>query len=152
MRRRWAASCAELGLGPVALVTHDWGVAIALMWACDNPGAVSALVVSDGGFFADREWHDMAKTMRTPEVGEQFIESFTREGLGTVLKSLSTGMTDDALDQYWRAYADPIRRRGILELYRSGDFEKLIPLRRSTRGARRSGVDHVGRAGFLRRH
>ena len=117
----------ELDLGPIALVTHDWGVAIGLMWACDNPGAVNALVVSDGGFFADREWHDMAKTMRTPEVGEQFIESLTREGLGAVLKSLSAGMTDDALDQYWRPYADTVRRRGILELYRSGDFDKLIP-------------------------
>ncbi len=117
----------DLGLGPVALVTHDWGVGIALMWACDTPGAVSALVVSDGSFFADREWHDMAKTMRTPEVGEQFIDSFTRESLGAVLKSLSSGMTDDALDQYWRPFADATRRRGILELYRSGDFEKLIP-------------------------
>jgi haloalkane dehalogenase len=117
----------ELGLGPVALVTHDWGVAIGLMWACDHPGAANALVISDGGFFADREWHDMAKTMRTPEVGEQFVGSITREGLGTALQSLSSGMTEESLDEYWRPYADPVRRQGILELYRSGDFEKLLP-------------------------
>jgi len=117
----------ELDLGPVALVTHDWGVAIGLRWACDHPSSTRALVVSDGGFFKDREWHDMAKTMRTPEVGEEFISSITRERLGAVLKSLSSGMTEDALDQYWRPYADPVRRQGILELYRSGDFEKLAP-------------------------
>lgn len=117
----------ELSLGPVALVTHDWGVAIGLRWACDHPGSAQSLVVSDGGFFADREWHDTAKTMRTPEVGERFVDSFTREILGVALKSLSSGMTEAALDEYWRAYADPIRRRGILELYRSGDFEKLVP-------------------------
>lgn len=117
----------ELDLGPVALVTHDWGVAIGLRWACDHPGSTRALVVSDGGFFKDREWHDMAKTMRTPEVGEEFISSITRERLGAVLKSLSSGMTEDALDEYWRAYADPVRGQGILELYRSGDFEKLAP-------------------------
>jgi haloalkane dehalogenase len=117
----------ELGLGPVALVTHDWGVAIGLMWACDHPSSVSALVVSDGGFFADREWHDMAKTMRTPEVGERFIDSVTREGFDTAMKTWSSGMTEDALDQYWKSYADATRRRGILELYRSGNFEKLIP-------------------------
>jgi pimeloyl-ACP methyl ester carboxylesterase len=116
-----------LGLGPVALVTHDWGVAIGLRWACDHPGSVSALVISDGSFFADREWHDMAKTMRTPEVGERFIGSFTRERLGAALKSLSSGMTEAALDQYWKPYADATRRLGILELYRSGDVEKLIP-------------------------
>jgi haloalkane dehalogenase len=102
-------------------------VAIGLMWACDHSGSVSALVISDGGFFADREWHDMAKTMRTPEVGERFIASVTREGFETALKSWSNGMTKAALDQYWKCYADSTRRRGILELYRSGDFEKLIP-------------------------
>ena len=63
----------ELELGPVALVTHDWGVLIGLRWACDHPGAVSALVISDGGFFADRRWHDLANVMRTPGEGEKLI-------------------------------------------------------------------------------
>ena len=117
----------ELGLGPVALVTHDWGVAIGLRWACHHPGSVTALAISDGGFFADREWHDAAKVMRTPEVGERFVDAFTRETLGAALQTLSTGMTDAALDEYWRPYADEERRRAILELYRSGDFEKLVP-------------------------
>ena len=58
----------ELELGPVVLVTHDWGVMIGLRWACDDPTAVRALVISDGGFFADRRWHDLAKAMRTPRV------------------------------------------------------------------------------------
>jgi len=35
------------------------------------------------------------------------------------------------LDEYWKAFADDTRRLGQLELYRSGDFEKLAP----TRGA-----------------
>ena len=59
----------ELAPGPVALVTHDWGVAIGLRWACDHPGAASALVISDGGFFSDRRWHDLANVMRTPGGG-----------------------------------------------------------------------------------
>ena len=115
----------DLGLGPVGLVTHDWGVAIGLMWACDHPGSATALVISDGGFFADREWHDMAKTMRTPGAGEELMEAITREGFDAALGSLSPGMTEDALDEYWKSYADDAHRRGILELYRSGDFEKL---------------------------
>jgi len=34
-------------------------------------------------------------------------------------------MTDEALDDYWKAYPDEERRRGQLEMYRSGDFSKL---------------------------
>jgi haloalkane dehalogenase len=117
----------ELELGPVALVTHDWGVMIGLRWACDHPSAVTALVISDGGFFADRRWHDLANIMRTPGDGERLIRAYEREGLGEVLRGLSSGMTDDALDEYWKGFADDTRRLGHLELYRSGDFEKLEP-------------------------
>ncbi len=116
-----------LELPPVALVTHDWGVMIGLRWACDHPGSARALVISDGGFFADRRWHDLANVMRTPGDGEKLIESFTFEGLGGALRGLSGGMTDDALREYWKGFADQRRRTAHLELYRSGDFEKLAP-------------------------
>lgn len=116
-----------LGLDRVAVVTHDWGVMIGLRWACEHPEAVTRLVISDGGFFSDRRWHDMANIMRTPQEGEQLLDSFTEEGLAAALRSVSTGMTDDALREYWKCFTDPARRQGSLELYRSGDFEKLVP-------------------------
>jgi haloalkane dehalogenase len=117
----------ELDPGPVSLVTHDWGVLIGLRWACDHPERVNALVISDGGFFADRRWHDIANTLRTPGEGEQLIAGFTREGFDGLMKSLSAGIDDDAVDEYWKSFADDTRRQGHLELYRSGDFEKLEP-------------------------
>jgi haloalkane dehalogenase len=117
----------ELDLGPVALVTHDWGVPIGLRWACDEPGAASALVISDGGFFADRRWHDLANVMRTPGEGERLIDSYTREGFLGAMGAVSGGMSEKALEEYWKGFADDERRRGHLELYRSGDFEKLVP-------------------------
>ena len=117
----------ELELGPVALVTHDWGVMIGLRWACDHPGAVNALAISDGAFHADRRWHDLANVMRTPGDGEQLIQSFTREGFQGAMASLSSGMSEATIDEYWKCFADDSRRRGHLELYRSGDFDKLIP-------------------------
>jgi haloalkane dehalogenase len=117
----------ELGLGPVALITHDWGVPIGLRWACDHPGSVHALAISDGGFFSDRRWHDLANVMRTPDEGERLVRSYTREGFGQALRAVSSGMSDRALDEYWKAFADDTRRMGQLELYRSGDFEKLEP-------------------------
>jgi haloalkane dehalogenase len=117
----------ELDLGPVALVTHDWGVMIGLRWACDHPGAASALVISDGGFFADRRWHDLANVMRTAGDGEALIQAYTREGFAAAMRSFSSGMTDEAIADYWKAFADEPRRLQHLELYRSGDFEKLAP-------------------------
>jgi haloalkane dehalogenase len=116
-----------LELGPVALVTHDWGVPIGVRWACDHPGAARALVISDGGFFADRRWHDLANVMRTPGEGERLIASYTRDGFAAAMRAASSGMDDDAIAEYWKGFADDTRRSGHLELYRSGDFEKLVP-------------------------
>ncbi len=125
--RRSSASSRELQPGPVALVTHDWGVMIGLRWACDHPHAVSALAISDGGFFSDRRWHDLANVMRTPVEGETLIAAYTCEGFAAALRAVSPGMSDAALAEYWKAFADDTRRLAQLELYRSGDFEKLIP-------------------------
>lgn len=117
----------ELGLGPVALVTHDWGVPIGLRWACDRPGVASALVISDGGFFSDRRWHDLANVMRTPEEGEKLIRAYTHDGFQAAMRAVSSGMDDATIEEYWKAFADDGRRLAHLELYRSGDFDKLIP-------------------------
>jgi haloalkane dehalogenase len=110
-------------LGRVLLVTHDWGVLIGLRWACDNPDLVRGLVISDGGFFADRRWHDVANVMRTPGEGEKLMASLTRDALVAVLPDLG----DDAIDEYAKGFEGDERRTGHLELYRSGDFEKLEP-------------------------
>ena len=88
---------------------------------------MSALVISDGGFFSDRRWHDLANVMRTPGEGEKLIRGYTREGFAAAMRSLSSGMSDEAIEQYWKAFADDTRRLGQLELYRSGDFDKLVP-------------------------
>jgi haloalkane dehalogenase len=117
----------ELGLDGVVLVVHDWGTMIGLRWACDHPGAARALVISDGGFFADRRWHDLANTMRTPGEGEKLMEAFTREGFEALMAQVSSGIDAAAVDEYWKAFATPELRLRQLELYRSGDFEKLEP-------------------------
>jgi len=118
---------AELGLERCVLVVHDWGGLIGLRWACDHPEAVGALVISSTGFFSDGKWHGLADVMRTPEVGEQAMEAMTREGLGAMLTQASPGIGEDAVDEYWKAFSDDERRRGHLDLYRSGDFSELEP-------------------------
>ena len=118
-----------LGLEKVALIVHDWGGLIGLRWACDHPQAVGALAITDSGFFPDGRWHGMAKTLRTEGEGEQVLESINRDLLGAAMRQISPRIPDDAVDEFYKAYADPERRRNQLELYRSGDFSKLEPYR-----------------------
>ena len=115
--------------GPVALCVHDWGGLIGLRWACDQPDKVRALVISASGFFPDGKWHGLAKAMRTEGQGEEIVDATTREGFGQMLAAVAPGISEQALDEYFKAYADPVRRRGQLELYRSGDFAELEPYR-----------------------
>ena len=114
-------------LGSLSLVVHDWGGLIGLRWACDHPDAVAALVISDTGFFADGKWRGPGEILRTEGQGEQFVHGVDRDGFAQMLGAVSTSITPDAIDEYFKAFADEDRRNGQLELYRSGDFEKLVP-------------------------
>ncbi|MGH2978798.1 MAG: alpha/beta fold hydrolase [Solirubrobacterales bacterium] len=118
-----------LGLDGVALGVHDWGGLIGLRWACDHPGAASALFITDTGFFPDGRWHGMANTLRTEGEGEQLMENVARDLLATFMRQVSSALSDEAIDEFFKAYGDPARRRNGLDLYRSGDFSKLEPYR-----------------------
>ncbi len=115
----------ELGIERCVLVVHDWGGLIGLRWACEHPEAIEAMVISSTGFFPDGKWHGMAEALRTPDTGEQVVDAIDRDGFAGLLRSLSPSLGDDAIDEYWKAYADEDRRHGQLDLYRSGDFEAL---------------------------
>ncbi|MEK6251537.1 MAG: alpha/beta hydrolase [Actinomycetota bacterium] len=119
----------EVGLDRFVLVVHDWGGLIGLRWACDHPGAAVALVISNTGFFPDSEWHDLGKALRTKGQGETLIDSVSREGLGALLGTLGSRFDDEAVSEYWEAFTTEDGRRGMLELFRSGDFSKLEPYR-----------------------
>ena len=115
----------ELGIERCVPVMHDWGGLIGMWWACEQPDAVDALVISSTGFFPDGKWHGMAQGLREPGTGEQLLEGLDRDAFAAVLRQQCPSMSDEALDEYWKAYADDERRRGQLEMYRSGDFSKL---------------------------
>jgi haloalkane dehalogenase len=117
----------ELELGPVALVVHDWGGLIGLRWACERPEAIAALCVSNTGFFRDGRWHGLARTLRTEGEGERLVESLDRPNFDALMTQALPGVDRRALDEHWKGLADDVHRRGALELYRSGDFEKLAP-------------------------
>lgn len=112
----------ERRLGPVVLVVHDWGGFVGLAWACEHPGLVEALVISDTGFFADGHWHGLAEAIRGPE-GEALVALLDRPGFGELLK----GLDDAAVDAYWRPFETGAGQRAALDFYRSMDFAKLAP-------------------------
>jgi haloalkane dehalogenase len=119
----------ERGVERCVPVTHDWGALIGLRWACEHPEAIAGLVISSGGFFPDGKWHGMAKALRTPEVGEQAIAGLDRDGFAGLLRASTGAFDDEAIDEYWKCLADDAHKRAALELYRSGDFEKLAGYR-----------------------
>jgi haloalkane dehalogenase len=115
----------EQELGEVVLVVHDWGGLIGLRWACEHPDLIRALVISNTGFFPDGKWHGMAQALRTPGQGEEIVDGIDRDGFGGMLRAVSPGLDDRSIDEYFKAYGSPERRRGQLELYRSGEFSEL---------------------------
>ena len=116
-----------LGLDRAVLVLHDWGGLIGLRWACDHPEAVAALVLSNTGFFQDGKWHGMARALRTEGEGEDLVEAMDREGFAQMLGAVSRGIDTTVASEYWKTFESEDGRRGVLELYRSGDFAKLAP-------------------------
>jgi haloalkane dehalogenase len=112
----------ELGIERAALVVHDWGGLIGLRWACEHPDAIRALVIADTGFFHDRKWHAFAKVLRTPGEGEQAVEQMTKENFAGLMKSISPNADEEAITEYAKHLDRP---ESVLELYRSGDFEKI---------------------------
>ena len=122
----FAAWHAELGLGRVALVVHDWGGFIGLAWACEHPDLVEALVISNTGFFADGRWHGMAKAMRSPQ-GEELVAALERDGFAALLRADGAQFSDEDVDAYWRPFEEGRGREAALEFYRSMEFEKLGP-------------------------
>ena len=118
---------AEQDLGRVALVVHDWGGLIGLRWACEHPEAVAALVLMNTGFFADGKWHGLARAMRMPGELDAVMEAMDRDAFNDVMRQAVPHASEEAVAEYWKGFATPEQRRAHLELYRSGDFEKLAP-------------------------
>ncbi len=117
----------ELDLPPVVLVVHDWGGLIGLRWACDHPERVKGLVISSSGFFSDGKWHGMAEGLRAEGTGEQMLGAIDRAGFGAMMQSLGNGFDEETIDEYWLSFGSDAGRAAVLEMYRSGDFEQLIP-------------------------
>ena len=116
----------DLDLGRVAIVVHDWGGFIGLAWACEHPDLVSALVISNTGFFSDGRWHGMAEAIRG-EHGEAIAAAMDRDAFAGVLRADGAEFSEEEVESYWRPFAEGRGRDAMVEFYRSMDFAKLVP-------------------------
>ena len=104
---RSSASARELGIETCVLVVHDWGGLIGLRWACEHPDAVRG---------ARDQLDRLLPGRQVARHGEGDARARHRRAadgrdrprrLPAVLRQSSTGMTDEAIDEYWKA----LRRR-----------------------------------------
>src|SRR5215207_300349 len=116
----------ELRIDSCVLVVHDWGGLIGMRWACEHPGVLRALVISSTGFFPNGKWHGMAKALREPGTGEQLIAGIDRDSFAAVMRQWSSGMSDEAITEYWKGYA--VAALGVPTLLLWGEDDAFAPV------------------------
>jgi haloalkane dehalogenase len=116
----------ELSIMQFHLVTHDWGALIGTRWACTLPGRVQSLIISDATFSPDFVWHKDALIIRSLGGGEQWV-AYLKSKLvfeGFMKKSVPN-VSEAIVEDFYKLFSDPIKEKITLELYRSGDMDKL---------------------------
>jgi pimeloyl-ACP methyl ester carboxylesterase len=114
----------HLELDRVRLCMHDWGAAVGLRWAMDQPERVQRLVVIDGvPLLGGFRWRGPARVVRAPLVGPVAVGLATKR----VLRRLSRRASGDRrpMPEPFVANAaegfDLGTERAILRLLRSAD-------------------------------
>ncbi|HEV7804471.1 MAG TPA: alpha/beta hydrolase [Solirubrobacteraceae bacterium] len=118
----------ELAIGRVRLCTHDWGAAVGLTWAMQQPDRVERLVVVNGvpllnGF----RWKGWARAVRTPVVGPVAVGSAWKPVVRRLSRHASAGrgaMSRDFVEGLVEEF-DVGSQRALLNLLRSADPELL---------------------------
>ena len=118
----------RLALDRVRLCMHDWGAAVGLRWAMDQPERVQRLVVIDGvPLLAGFRWRGPARIVRTPVLGPIAVGLATKRVLRRLARRASG--TGGPLPEQLVASAarnfDLGTERAVLRLLRSAAPELL---------------------------
>jgi len=106
--------------GPVTLVVHDWGGAIALAWAVANPERVERLVLFNTAAFplpAGKGLPLVLRAVRTPP-GGLAVRHLNAFALGAALLGVRRRMTAAVRRGYLAPYDRPEHRVAVLEFVR----------------------------------
>ncbi|KQU27157.1 hypothetical protein ASG65_00885 [Bacillus sp. Leaf13] len=116
----------ELKLDKFHLIVHDWGGLIGLKWACDHPERILSLFVSNTTISGDYKWHSLAQIWRTPNAGEKIMKRMSDDSqFQTDMKNSIPNIVDETLEDFYRVFRTPESSKVILDLYRSGNIEKV---------------------------
>jgi haloalkane dehalogenase len=106
------------------LFVHDWGGLIGLQWACEHPQQVLSFIINSTTFTATYEWHGLAQLFRSPKGEATITRMANKEAWQARMKEMVPRVTQEMLDDFYKV----IHTKDVpLELYRSGDMDKLIP-------------------------
>lgn len=116
----------ELSIEQFHLVTHDWGALIGTRWACIHPGHVRSLIISNATFSPDFVWHKDALIIRSLGSGEKWVSYLRSKPVfeGFMKKSIPN-VSNAIVEDFYELFTDPAKDKITLELYRSGDMDKL---------------------------
>lgn len=115
-----------LNLQHIHLFVHDWGGLIGLRWACHHPERVLSLLPCACALTPDYTWHKTARALRTPLVGEMMINALSdRKRFEQIIREAVPRVSSDIIEDFYNVLRTEENRAAVLELYRSGDLEKL---------------------------
>jgi pimeloyl-ACP methyl ester carboxylesterase len=119
---------AELDIGRVKLVVHDWGAAGGLVLAQRDPARIERLVLLDAlPLLSDFEWQRLARAWRAPVLGEAIMGSTARWMLARALRRAAVrpeAWTPERAAMVWEHF-DHGTQRAILRLHRDADPSRL---------------------------
>jgi len=111
--------------GPLTLVVHDWGGAIASAWAVRNPERVRRMVVFNTAAFPMLDQKTLPATLRlvrNTRLGAFLVERFNAFAVGAARIGSVRGLDAAARAAYTAPYDTPVARRATLR------FVQDIPL------------------------
>jgi pimeloyl-ACP methyl ester carboxylesterase len=121
------AALADLGIGELNLVVHDWGV-VGLIAAQRWPERVRRLVVCGAvPLLPGYRWHWVARIWRRPPYGELLNRAVSRPAIALLLRLARPRlrpMPAQVVDTIWEDW-DRGTADAVLRLYRSADPEAL---------------------------
>jgi pimeloyl-ACP methyl ester carboxylesterase len=118
---------ALLKLERVRLVAHDWGAGAALVLAQRYPHRIERLALCDPlPLTGDYQWHRLARTLRSPGIGELLMGSVPRWMLARTLRRAASAdaFSDERMRSVWEQF-DQGTQRAVLRLHRATDERDL---------------------------
>jgi pimeloyl-ACP methyl ester carboxylesterase len=109
----------QLGVERAHLVLHDFGGPWGLQWAADHPGRVASLSLLNVGILPGYRWHEIARVLQTPWLGEAFLLAGNPTLWKLLFNAYNPRPLPDAFLERMIDEADWGLKRAMLALYRA---------------------------------